>query len=396
VNLTQLLGAPSGVDVHGARVAFATETFVASYDAVGRITSFVQGSGSQTSFNYDPNGNRLASTRTDGNAVLARSYAVDAASNRVLGFAQTVSGPGGTVSTSVSYTYNAAGDVISNGLLRYGYDAEGRMASISTAGQADGATTRYLHNALGQRVFKSEPVYPAEDDASSLDSWWLRLSAFISAQWQRRSGNAEQLGWAYVYGEDGSLLGEYGNGGAQSTGSTQYIWMPTPSGPMPVAALINGVPYAIHADHLHTPRMLTDGAGQAVWQWAYSAFGEEPATAPTRASGSGLVFNLRYPGQYFDAESGLHHNYFRSYDSKTGRYTQADPIGLQGGWNRMAYVEANPLTRFDPSGRGTCYYSVSTGTNDMSFRSAGLFDHVHWGLRIWEQQYPWLQEQSGL
>jgi RHS repeat-associated protein len=121
---------------------------------------------------------------------------------------------------------------------------------------------------------------------------------------------------------------------------------------MPVAAMINGVPYAVHADHLLTPRMLTGGAGQAVWQWEYSAFGDEPATVPTRAAGNDVVFNLRYPGQYFDAESELHYNYFRSYDARTGNYLQSDPIGLAGGWNRYAYVKRNPMSYSDPLGLG--------------------------------------------
>jgi RHS repeat-associated protein len=61
-------------------------------------------------------------------------------------------------------------------------------------------------------------------------------------------------------------------------------------------------------------------------------------------------FNLRYPGQYFDKESGLSYNYFRSYDSRTGRYSQSDPIGLDGGWNRFGYAEQNPLSFSDPQG----------------------------------------------
>jgi RHS repeat-associated protein len=62
------------------------------------------------------------------------------------------------------------------------------------------------------------------------------------------------------------------------------------------------------------------------------------------------TFNLRYPGQYFDKESNLHYNWMRSYDSKTDRYTQADPIGLQGGWNKFVYASANPLSYTDPKG----------------------------------------------
>ena len=63
-----------------------------------------------------------------------------------------------------------------------------------------------------------------------------------------------------------------------------------------------------------------------------------------------MTFNLRYPGQYFDQGTKLHYNYFRSYDSRTGRYTQGDPIGLDGGWHRFSYVDGNPLTNIDPTG----------------------------------------------
>jgi RHS repeat-associated protein len=54
--------------------------------------------------------------------------------------------------------------------------------------------------------------------------------------------------------------------------------------------------------------------------------------------------------QYFDSESNLHQNYFRSYDPKQGRYTQSDPIGLKGGANRFGYVGSNALNSSDPKG----------------------------------------------
>ncbi|WP_369861530.1 RHS repeat-associated core domain-containing protein [Acidovorax sp. HMWF029] len=99
------------------------------------------------------------------------------------------------------------------------------------------------------------------------------------------------------------------------------------------------------------------------WQWAYSAFGDEQptigakrftseTTTPTTGATSipEVTFNLRYPGQYFDPETKLHYNYFRTYAPGTGRYTQGDPIGLDGGWNRFAYVSSDPLSRSDPLG----------------------------------------------
>ncbi|MBQ0922293.1 RHS domain-containing protein, partial [Hydrogenophaga aromaticivorans] len=104
-----------------------------------------------------------------------------------------------------------------------------------------------------------------------------------------------------------------------------------------------------HSDHLGTPRRITNESGQPVWQWAYSAYGDNAAQVLAAAE-PGFTFNPRFPGQYFDSESGKHYNYFRTYDPTTGRYTSADPIGLAGGWNRFGYVGGNPLSFTDPTG----------------------------------------------
>ena len=59
---------------------------------------------------------------------------------------------------------------------------------------------------------------------------------------------------------------------------------------------------------------------------------------------------MRLPGQYFDAETGLHHNGFRPYDPAIGRYLQADPVGLAVSSNQYGYVDSNPLSYIDPLG----------------------------------------------
>lgn len=189
------------------------------------------------------------------------------------------------------------------------------------------------------------------------------LKGFFTRLWSPGAADAEKLGTAYMYDEQGNLLSETGTGGANSTGSTQYIYLPTANGPMPVAAVINGQLHAVHSDHLNTPRQLTNANGQVVWQLAYSAFGDEKPTLakyrfanlditpnPGTTGISEVVFNLRYPGQYFDKESGLHYNYFRTYCPSCGRYTQADPIGWAGGANPFTYVSGNSLTKKDPFG----------------------------------------------
>jgi RHS repeat-associated protein len=99
-----------------------------------------------------------------------------------------------------------------------------------------------------------------------------------------------------------------------------------------------------HNDHLGTPQSLTDENQGIVWQAHYDPFGKAVITTETVSN------NLRFPGQYFDGETGLHYNYFRYYDPSTGRYITSDPIGLAGGLNTYVYTAGNPLTRIDPTG----------------------------------------------
>ena len=68
-----------------------------------------------------------------------------------------------------------------------------------------------------------------------------------------------------------------------------------------------------------------------------------------------------YAGQYFDEESGLHYNYHRYYDPKTGRYLTPDPIGLEGGINLYIYVHNNPINWFDPFGLSEASFDRATG-----------------------------------
>jgi RHS repeat-associated protein len=111
---------------------------------------------------------------------------------------------------------------------------------------------------------------------------------------------------------------------------------------------VSGTRYVYyHNDHLGTPQRITDKTGAIVWAADYDAFGR----ASVRTAPANAVSNpLRYPGQYFDQETGLHYNDRRSYDPDTGRYLTRDPIGLEGGINLYTYAAASPSNFTDPTG----------------------------------------------
>ncbi len=97
-------------------------------------------------------------------------------------------------------------------------------------------------------------------------------------------------------------------------------------------------------DHLGTPQQLVSTDGEVVWQAAYLLFGKAQLLIEQVGN------NIRFPGQYFDNETGLHYNWNRYYDPETGRYISADPIGLRGGINLYSYVQNDPVNAVDPWG----------------------------------------------
>ena len=137
----------------------------------------------------------------------------------------------------------------------------------------------------------------------------------------------------------------------------------------------------LHTDHLGTPRLATDPQGKVIWRWEGNAFGETLANEDVDGDGKLTTINLRFPGQYYDAESGLHYNWNRYYDPKVGRYITADPVSVgehvqstldnlrSGGANGQmpielnpyAFVANNPLKYIDPEGLACEYKGYDFG-----------------------------------
>ena len=111
--------------------------------------------------------------------------------------------------------------------------------------------------------------------------------------------------------------------------------------------------YYVHADHLNTPRAVTNQSQQVVWRWEnQEPFGNNPAEENPGGLGS-FEFPLRFPRHLRGSRDQHAHNYFRDYDPATGRYVQSDPIGLAGGINPYAYGASSPLIYDDVFGLQT-------------------------------------------
>ena len=271
------------------------------YDGLNRLINANVG-GSNYGYNYDANGNRTAKV----SGTNSTQYTVDPQSNRLLAT------QGSDLSQNRTDQFDSAGNLLSDGRITMAYNNRGRMKSATVGGQ----TWQYVYNALGQRVEKIGPT------ATTL----------------------------FVYDQAGHLTGEYDQTGKLIE---ETIWL----GDTPIAVLQpssgGSKLYYVHADHLGAPREVSDPmTNTVVWSWVQTEpFGVGAANSDPDNNGVAFTYNLRFPGQYFDAEAGRSYNYFRDYDPQTGRYVESDPTGLMGGLNTYAYAAENPALYQDPSGK---------------------------------------------
>jgi RHS repeat-associated protein len=230
--------------------------------------------------------------------------------------------PGGEVlETQGTYSYQRGSNKLTNinaaTPINFGYDPNGNITSENTRTLVcdlsnqliqvwNGGTqiAAYTYNGVGQRMMKVTQT--------GTRIFHYDLSGHLIAETN----------------QSGQVLGE-------------YIYL----GGQLLAMIRPGeVAYYFHNDHLGTPQVLTNDSQSIAWKAAYTPFGEAVASIQT------VENPFRFPGQYYDQETGLHYNYFRYYNPQTGRYLTPDPIGLEGGINLFSYVKGNPVNKIDRLG----------------------------------------------
>jgi RHS repeat-associated protein len=253
------------------------------------------------------------------------------------------------------YDYNATGDRQSReraGLLteRYTYQpGTHRLDGIATPGWHGWKTANVLSDAAGNIV-----RMPRQGQALDLDyAANNRLAQVVKAgrivgsyvydanglRAQKTTGSRARQ---FIYDDQAHLLGDYTPDTQQKR---EYLWL---EGALVATLDTSTQGISVHyvgTDFLGTPRRVVNTGGYPVWGWAYAgeAFGDAPALGSYDLA-------MRFPGQYYDAETGLNYNLMRDYEPGIGRYLQFDPIGLEGGLNGYGYVGANPLAQIDPFG----------------------------------------------
>ncbi|WP_248488221.1 RHS repeat-associated core domain-containing protein [Pseudomonas sp. CYM-20-01] len=264
------------------------------YDPLNRLTRADHSQDEQERFGHDPAGNLLMQNRPGPDIV---------AGNRLM------------IQGDHHYDYDAFGNLIRERrgkghalVTEYRYDCQHRLIGVKTP---NGQTASYRYDPFGRRISKTV-------DGITTEFFWQgdKLIAEHHADRHR----------SYLYEPD----------------SFRPLALLEGFGPKETKA------YHYQLDHLGTPQELTAPDGEIVWSTHYRAYGEI-----SRIDIGKIDNPLRFQGQYFDQESGLHYNRHRYYNPDVGRYLTPDPVKLAGGINAYQYVP-NPTGWVDPLGLSSC------------------------------------------
>jgi RHS repeat-associated protein len=255
-----------------------------------------------------------------------------------------------------SYDYDTAGRVVrevrrtlSGGrrVREYEWNALNQLVAVTTP---EGVRWRYVYDPFGRRVAKHRL---GEDGAVVEETTFAWDGMVLTEERHTADGTTTTTTWDYRAGR------------AEPVAQTSRSWLADAP-----AEIIETRFHAIVSDLIGTPTELVDAEGRVAWYQTTGLWGNTIAVSTS----DGTSCPLRFPGQYHDAETGLHYNVHRYYDPHTARYLSPDPLGLSPSANHYTYV-ANPLVVSDPLGLAG-YQDPANGqfARDPSLPPA---DHVH-------------------
>ncbi|MGW1076205.1 putative T7SS-secreted protein [Streptomyces sp. NPDC002537] len=310
-------------------------------DAAGRVTA-VDAPGWSERYAYDEAGNQTSAdwpaAHPGQEAVGPRAYA----GTRI------------TRAGDVRYEHDAAGRVVSRrrtrlsrkpDVWRYEWDAEDRLTAVVTP---DGVRWRYRYDPLGRRVAK-ERLGASGEVTEEVRFTWDGATLVEQTTTSTDFPNPVTLTWDH--------------NGLHPIAQTERISAADAS-----QRTVDTRFFAIVTDLIGTPTELVDESGDVAWRSRSTLWG---TTAWPTASTT--YTPLRFPGQYFDPETGLHYNFHRHYDPATARYLSPDPLGLAPAPNPVAYVH-NPVSWVDPLGLapGGCPENVTIYRGTRFYRENGI------------------------
>jgi RHS repeat-associated protein len=277
------------------------------YDPAGELIRTLDKLRGEIKYEYEANGQ--LHSRDTGQLLDSEEFRYDAAANRLnFNTSQFDHVKDNRLKRwrDQEYAYDAWGNLIEKRsgmgkLQTFVYDCENRLVRAETLvnGKLE-STGSYRYDSLGRRVAKVSEVNNKTEHKHFL---WQGLRMLR----EERPGQSS----LYLY-EPGSYapLARVD----QAEGEEQKL-------------------YYFHTDQIGTPLEMTDAGGSIVWQATYKAWG-----SVEKLTVNDVEQNLRFQGQYFDDETGLHYNTFRYYDPEVGRFVTQDPIGLRGSFNLYSYA----------------------------------------------------------
>jgi RHS repeat-associated protein len=321
------------------------------YDSDGLLLSIEDGRWGMTDYAYDPAERLLSALRDQG---LNERFEYDAADNL------TRSQEQGRDSSDHSCAYGPGNRLLRRGDTRYEYDSEGRLVrKTEFATREKPQVWVYTWDAQGQLRKLLRP-----DGAE----WDYKYDAFGRRIAKLGPKSARLFFW------NGDVVIHERHNGDQPT-----AWLMERGSFAPLAKIQNGALFAIINDRLGTPNEMLDDSGKLVWAASFAAWGRVDRI---RASLPENDCPIRFQGQWFDEESGLHYNRFRYYDPTCGRFIQQDPVKLLGAPNFYSYP--NPVNSIDPWGLSECHESGERG------RAKALKDLKKAGFTIVDEEVTML------